>query len=714
MNEQLSNPASPATWDVLKSLRISLNPAVELDVQSFRSQHWYVLTEQESGESFRVSDSLKFIFDSRSADLNVGAALALETPHADDNLKEQIALALVQLYRSHLIELSPIDQIPEQLKQLRAQHKTQKKRFNPLSIRVPLWDPDKFLTRTKPVSDLLFHPIVLFSMIAVALSGLGVGLAHMGEIQSDALSQLETPGHWWLFVVAYIALKIVHESAHGFAVKRWNGHVHDMGVMLLVLFPVPYVDATASNMFKDKYQRIGVASAGIIAEALCAGIGVFAWLAMEPGALRTFAFDVILIGGVSTLLFNGNPLMRFDAYYVLADWIEIPNLFARSRKYVDYCLIHYLLGDREMEAPGASRSEKAWLFSYGVSSSVYRLFIMLGITTYLVNTFFFIGVMLALWVAFAQLILPVWRFSAQLRRSDKNSQRKFGLLARFACYASALFLFLSFVPVPQTTVAHGIVTVEDDAHIRAKVGGFVTESTILPRQRVNAGEVVAKLSNPELMRDKRFTQAAIKAVRSEINAAHLDGVEVGIIKESLRAYTQELAEIETRVTNLAITSANSGAFVAASAKPIQDRYVQKGETIGYVVEPSHLIVRLALTEADLALVQDGVREIELKVMSEHGRSYAAELLRVVPSALSQLPSKALGTQADGSIAVDPADEDGLRPLENVFQVDIKTLEPMHAVNVATRAYARFVHVYEPLLPRVYRATRRLFLSRFSV
>ena len=175
----------------------------------------------------------------------------------------------------------------------------------------------------------------------------------------------------------------------------------------------------------------------------------------------------------------------------------------------------------------------------------------------------------------------------------------------------SLGAFLVFVPLPQTTVAHGVVTVDDNAHIRADVGGFVTESTINAEQTVRTGEVLARLSNPELTRDRVVMRAAIKGIQAEMNAARRDGVEVGIMKESLLARKRELAEIETRVASLAIASSKSGTLVAASAKPISDMYVKKGQTIGYVVEPEHLIVRFVLTEADLALVQSDVRAVEL-------------------------------------------------------------------------------------------------------
>ncbi|MEM7467368.1 MAG: hypothetical protein AAF387_10840 [Pseudomonadota bacterium] len=705
---------SANTWEVVKGLRVSMGASVELTTQAFRTQHWFVLVDRDSGETYRVSDSLKFVFEQSSADLTVGAALALDSQHIDEEQKEQIALALVQLYRAHLIEFAPVDNVPGELKQLRANQPAKKKRFNPLSIRVPLCDPDRLFSALKPSTDRLFYPLALVLLITTALLGMAVGLAHMREIGSDVLSQLETPAHWWIFVAAYIVLKLIHETAHGFAVKRWNGHIHDVGVMLLVFFPVPYVDASASNAFQDKYQRISVAAAGIVAEALCASLAVFAWLAMEPGLLRTFAFDIILIGGVSTLLFNGNPLMRFDAYFVLADYLEIPNLFARSRKYLDYFLIRYFLGDSTNSRVTDSRSEAGWLLSYAVGSSIYRLVIMVGITTYLVDSFFFVGVALAAWVATAQIILPVWRFALQLRRSDTNSQRRFGLLARFAVISGAALLAVSFIPFPQTTVAHGIVTVEDDAHIRAEVSGFVTQSTIDTRSIVQAQDVVASLNNPELQRNQAVAVASIKAIQSEMQAAYRDGVEIGLFNETLRARQEELREIETRIANLNITSAITGNVVPASAKTITDRYVQKGETIGYVVASDHLIVRLVLTESDLAMVQEDVDSVELMVMSELGHAYAAKVLRVVPSTLLNLPSKALGTAADGGIAVDPTDEDGVKPLENVFQVDVKTLEPLANVNVATRAYARFVHSPEPLLPRALRAVRRLFLARFSV
>src|SRR6266700_3652649 len=117
--------------------------------------------------------------------------------------------------------------------------------------------------------------------------------------------------------------------------------------MFLVFMPVPYVDASSSASFREKWRRALVGSAGIIVELLLASFALFVWLDAEEGLVRGFAYNVMLIGGISTVLFNGNPLLRFDGYYVLADLLEIPNLADRSKKYIGHLLIRYIFGVKD-------------------------------------------------------------------------------------------------------------------------------------------------------------------------------------------------------------------------------------------------------------------------------------------------------------------------------------------------------------------------------
>src|SRR6185436_1259918 len=155
-------------------------------------------------------------------------------------------------------------------------------------------------------------------------------------------------------------VKICHELGHAYATKVFGGEVHDLGVMLLVFTPVPYVDATSAATFRSKWQRILVGGAGMVVELFIASFALFFWLGAQPGTARTVAHTVVLIAGVSTLAFNANPLLRYDGYYMLADLLEIPNLYMRSRSWVRYLTERYLLGRKDVEVPGATPGEKWW------------------------------------------------------------------------------------------------------------------------------------------------------------------------------------------------------------------------------------------------------------------------------------------------------------------------------------------------------------------
>ena len=147
----------------------------------------------------------------------------------------------------------------------------------------------------------------------------------------------------FLLWLVYPVIKTIHEFSHAYTVKHWGGEVHEMGVMFLVFVPIPYMDASSSAAFNARYKRVMVGAAGILAELLLAATAMIVWANVEPGVVRAVAFNVMIIAGVSTILFNGNPLLRFDAYYVLSDLIEIPNLAMRSNNYIIYLLQKYLL-----------------------------------------------------------------------------------------------------------------------------------------------------------------------------------------------------------------------------------------------------------------------------------------------------------------------------------------------------------------------------------
>src|SRR6266850_2293992 len=194
----------------------------------------------------------------------------------------------------------------------------------------PLLDPDRFLERWLAWYRPLFGPLGALVWLAVVGWGAFTAVQHWNELTHDLSSRVLAPENLLVMGLVFPVLKALHELGHACAVRAWGGEVHEMGIMFLVLMPVPYVDASAANAFAEKRRRVVVGAAGMIVEVFIAALALALWLELQPGIARAVLFNVMLIAGVSTVLFNANPLLRFDGYYILSDLIEIPNLRQRG------------------------------------------------------------------------------------------------------------------------------------------------------------------------------------------------------------------------------------------------------------------------------------------------------------------------------------------------------------------------------------------------
>jgi len=232
-------------------------------------------------------------------------------------------------------------------------------------------------------------------------------LANTSTILAEFAHVASSPQHWWLYAVLYPALKAIHELAHAVAIKRCGGSVYETGITFLVLMPIPYVDASDAWMFPAKNQRVLVGAAGMLAECALASVGLIVFLLVEPGIIREVGFAVFVMGSVSTLLFNANPLLKFDGYYILQDCLDIPNLSARSQKYCFYLAKKYLYRVQGVVSPVSADGERRWLLTYGVLAGAYRFIITIVISLFLASEFLILGVALAVYAMFQLLINPI-------------------------------------------------------------------------------------------------------------------------------------------------------------------------------------------------------------------------------------------------------------------------------------------------------------------
>ena len=335
-------------WYRVAKLKPRLRSNVQTSRQYYRDVVWYVVTAASSKARLRINASAFFVLAQLDGEKTVDEIWRNALEVLDDGApsQDEIVDLLARLFDSAFADFqqqTDVDRLFENAR-TRAQQESRSRYWNPLFLRFSVYDPDRLAQRLIPYTSWLFSQRAFFAWVALMLVGLVMSAFFGSEILSEINSDLLSPFSLLTFWIVFPVMKLIHESSHALAVRRWGGEVHEFGIALLVMMPVPYVDATDSARFGSKYRRMAVAGAGIIAETTLAFLGLLVWVTVEPGVIRDIAFNCFLTGSVSSLLFNGNPLLKFDSYYVLSDLIEIPNLASRSNQYLLYLVRRYLLG----------------------------------------------------------------------------------------------------------------------------------------------------------------------------------------------------------------------------------------------------------------------------------------------------------------------------------------------------------------------------------
>ncbi|HET7197095.1 MAG TPA: hypothetical protein VFI86_00390, partial [Burkholderiales bacterium] len=586
---------------------------------------------------------------------------------------------------------------------------------NPMALRLPLWDPNDFLERARPWLDRLWSGWGAALWLAVVLPALLLVPPHWPDLTHNFSDRVLALDNLVVLYLLFPVIKAFHELGHASATKAGGGEVHDMGLILLVLMPVPYVEASAASAFRSKWRRASVGAAGMAAELFLAALAFYAWLAIEPGIVRAALFNTMLIAGVSTVIFNGNPLLRYDAYYILCDLIEMPNLSARALRYWAYLAERYALGVREAEAPIATRSEKAWFVGYGLASSAYRVLVTVLIALFIAGRFFIVGVLLAGWAMAAMALLPALRGLRHVLASPRlRKQRRRAIGVTFGSLAAALVVTLA-VPLPYHSDAEGVLWLSEQAMVRAGASGFMQGFLAAPGSRVAAGDAVLRTFDPALEAQLRLNEAKVAELEAAYAAEFVDDrARAQIVRDKLEGARAALARAEERAGDSIVRVRAAGVFLVPQAGDLPGRYYRKGELLGYVIGAEPPLVRAVVPQDAVDPVRVATDRILVRLVDRPALVLEGHVVRQVPGGEAYLPSRALATEGGGQIATDPRDSSGPKALERMFQFDVALEGAPPLAVFGERAYLRFEHKPEPLASRWTRDLRRLFLSRFGV
>jgi putative peptide zinc metalloprotease protein len=713
----MREPFLSASWHRVAGLRPRPHVHAEISRQRSRGQIWYAVRNAATGEVYRFSPAVYLFLGMLDGARTVSEAWTIIADQLDEEAptQDEVIRLLSQLHDADLLQS---DQAPDFAEAVQRRRKRFWAKFwqrigNPMALRLPLWDPDRFLSWALPVLAPLPGRLAMLLWCAVVLPALVLAGVHWDQLTDGIADRLFATETLWLMVLVFPVVKAFHEMGHAVVVKAGGGAVHEIGVMFLVLLPIPYVDASASSAFRSRARRIGVGAAGMLVETFLAALAMYVWVLVEPGNLRAVAFAVMLIAGLSTLIFNLNPLLRYDGYFILADLLGIPNLAGRATRYWGW-FVRKKLFAADAPAPATAQGEAKWLLIYAPAAYACRLLVMTGIVLVIAGKFFIVGVLIAIWTLAVTIVMPLARALGQVWSGPALAEKRARAITVTAAGLVSLALFLGFVPVPLHTVAEGAVWLPEESFVRAGADGFVRRVAAEPGQIVTRGQILVDSTDPDLDAEIKVDQARVDVLTAKYVSQQFDDqVEAGLTRRELVLQQSALAQANSRATDLVAYSRTGGRFTVPRVDDLPERFHKRGDILGYVLPDEIRAVRVLVGQNDVDLVRKRLAGIEVLVTDDLYHAFPATMVREVPAASDELPSKALSIEGGGSQATDPRDRDHPRTYSRFFQFDIEIPPEAARATAGGRVWVRFYHGTEPLAWQAWRRLRQLLLSRFD-
>ena len=609
-----------------------------------------------------------------------------------------------------------------------------------LFIRFPGVDPEPLLRRCLPLIRLVLSPLGVGAALTIALIALFVAVTQWHRFVAE-FPQM----HQWLrfdsliILAASIGLtKVLHEIGHAAACKRFGGECHQIGPMLLVFTPALYCDTSDSWMLPNRFQRAAVGVAGIVTEVFLAALATLVWASTGAGLVHYVAMNVMLVCSVSTLVFNANPLLRYDGYYVLADLCDVPNLAERARQELSGLSSRWLLGVDEPHERSLTSWGRFWLLAYGLAAALYRwmlTLVILWLVSLMLRPYGLesVGRLLCLF-AVGGLLFALLRRPLEFLRNP--ARRRLIKMKRTSLAGGGLLLLvlLACIPLPSSVIANARITPRTEVPIYVVTSGQVESVSARAGQRVSAGDEIVRLANPDvevqlLVAEGRLEtqQRVVETLRqSQVDApqAAAELLPAAALLEDLR---QQVGRHQSRRAGLVLRAPRQGRLIAAAKRP--DRHLDPRSEVtlaswsGYPddAENKHCLVETGMEF--MTLVPDDQWDAELVLPQEEVRRFGAGArVNVIPLSAPSLVLR--GTVVDVARAAwteerdaqrrdDPSGRHGQSAVTTSYAVRVQLESSDEDPALVAGATARARIVAEPIsvVGRITRFLNRLLRFR---
>jgi putative peptide zinc metalloprotease protein len=720
-------PTFSESWYRVATLKARLRSSAQISRQFYRGERWYVVRDPAGNQYHRLSDAayrfIGLLDGSRTVEQAwdiCGGQLADDAP-----TQPEIIQILSHLYSANLIEA---DVTPDATVLLRRhkdlnKRKMQNRLMNVLFPRIPLWDPDSFLVRWLPVVRPALSFIGMIIWIAVIIAGIATISPHWTDLKAAANNAIDPKNWLWLWAV-FVLIKLIHELGHAFSCRRFGGECHELGIMFLVFIPTPYVDASAAWAFPNRWHRMFVGAAGMIVELFVASVLAIVWanLGDKTGLPAVLCYNAMLIASVSTVIFNANPLLRYDGYYILSDFLEIPNLSQKSNEYALGLIKRHIFGVKATQ-PLPPVGQRICLLIYAICSGIYRIFVGFVIVLVVMYKIPILGVLMAIGGIATWAIVPIGKLLKYLALEPELHRKRARAAIFCAAVAAVIITCIGLIPFYVYVDGPGIVAADHHEVIHSKSGGFVKTIFVKDGDMLRPGEKILECEdlkmNAELAQDLANQVRLIVELRQ---AAATDQTQKAIVEQAIIANNEKLADARRHLNELIVRAPIAGSLIAPKLREMQGAYLQRGTEIGTVASLGSLVVRAVVDQEDAQLVEAKSRELlnanpaekdpKIQVLLsgaldpfQDPKAIPATIELFVPEA-GNVPHPSLMQPGGGDIAPDPTDPKGERPQVRQFEIRVRfDNRKSHPFYAGQRAYVRFRVDRQPL---IYTWTRRLW------
>lgn len=730
--------------DTTRPLALRMRPDLVVSTETFGGRSYAVLKDPLALRYFRVKTEefalLELLDGRRSLD---DVRVALEAQFAPQTFAtEDLSQFVARMHEAGLV----VSELPGQAAPLLSRRRKAKRRawlqtlMSPMAIRVRGLDPTRAFDVVYPRVRWCFTKTAAVAATLLVVAALSLFAVYHVEVLRRLPSWQEffTPTNMLLLLALMAGIKILHEFGHGLACRHFGGEVHELGLMFLVFATCLYCNVSDSWRL-PKRARIFVGAAGILVEVVLASLAVFGWWFSQPGLFNQLCLGTMFVSGVSTILINGNPLLRYDGYFILADVWEMPNLAERATTTLRRALARVCLGVDDREQLTEPERHPKRLIAYAVASAVYRWFITFSIALFMIAWLrpYRLEVIARAMTFAAVLGLTVpslWRFVRYASAAGVRAKFQRGRTLLTTVGVVGVVAALVLVPLPQCVWGTLEVEPRDVERIYVDVPGLIAKPTARPGDRVAAGDVVCELQNVDLELEIAKLEGQAAGRRAELDSLRRQryhGTQAALripeVEKALAAIEELLVEKRAEAARLVLRSSRGG-IVFPSPETPAPRETALGELPTWSGLPTDPENRgAALGEGTLFCQVGDARHWQALVVIDQSDVNLLELGQTVEIRFDEMPNVVVAAQVDeisrhrvgesprhlsnkvGGELATSTDAAGVeRPVSATYQVRVSLYDPGALLRIGVRGTARIHVPAEPLGTRLARWVSRTF------